>query len=52
MAMQIDDFTVDFKDGIKLIHLVEELSGYPVGRYNKHPRLDIHKHENINVALK
>lgn len=49
---KIEDLGTDFKDGLRLIHLVEELSGVPLGRHNKAPKLDMQRMENIDLALK
>jgi hypothetical protein len=50
--MAIEDITTDFSDGIKLIQLIEILSGQPcTAHYNKAPKLAIQKTENVSIAL-
>ena len=49
--MLIDDLALDFSDGIKLITLLEVLSGKKVGRYNKRPRVHAQRMENVEMAL-
>jgi len=50
-GLEIKDLENDLKDGILLINLVELLTGRPVGRYNKNPKLKVQKINNINAAL-
>lgn len=50
-GMLIDDLAMDFSDGIKLIVLLELLSGKKVGRYNKRPRVHAQRMENVEMAL-
>ncbi|KAK3266388.1 hypothetical protein CYMTET_24994 [Cymbomonas tetramitiformis] len=47
----INNLKEDLKDGVALIELLEVLSGKPVGKYNKHPKLDIQKMENLSLAI-
>ena len=47
----LEDFVGDLSSGIKLILLVEQLSGDKLGKYNKNPKIRIEKVENLNVAL-
>ena len=47
----LEDFVGDLASGIKLILLVEQLSGDKLGKYNKNPKIRIEKVENLNVAL-
>eukprot|EP00457_Paulinella_chromatophora_P004104 gb/GEZN01004114.1/.p1 GENE.gb/GEZN01004114.1/~~gb/GEZN01004114.1/.p1 ORF type:complete len:506 (+),score=132.07 gb/GEZN01004114.1/:196-1713(+) len=47
----IDDLKTDLASGIKLIKLLEVLSGKKFGKYNKHPRIGVQKAENINMCL-
>jgi filamin len=50
-SMAIDDLAMDFSDGIKLIVLLEVLSGKKVGRYSKKPRVHAQRMENVETAL-
>lgn len=50
-GMAIDDLATDFSDGIKLIVLLEVLSGKRLGRYSKKPRVHAQKMENVEMAL-
>eukprot|EP01125_Pyxidicula_operculata_P007443 TRINITY_DN2533_c0_g1_i1.p1 TRINITY_DN2533_c0_g1~~TRINITY_DN2533_c0_g1_i1.p1 ORF type:complete len:1306 (-),score=461.85 TRINITY_DN2533_c0_g1_i1:247-4164(-) len=52
MEIKEDDLHGAFSDGLKLIHLVEILSGASVGRYNPNPRFPGQKLDNIRIALK
>ena len=49
--MLIEDLAEDFADGIKLIVLLELLSGKKLGRYSKKPRVHAQKMENVEMAL-
>ena len=49
--MKIEDLAEDFSDGIKLIVLLELLSGKKVGRYSKRPRVHAQRMENVEMAL-
>lgn len=48
---RMDNLKLDMKDGISLINLAEILIGKSIGKYNKHPRINMQKMENITVAL-
>lgn len=48
---QITNLVTDFQDGVKLIRLVEALTGKKVARYNRNPRFRSQKIDNINVAI-
>lgn len=48
----IQDVKNDFKDGLALINLMEVISGKKIEKYNRHPRINIQKLENIQIALK
>jgi len=50
-GMHIESLKDDLQDGIKLINLVEIISGKKVGPYNKHPRIINQKYENTLIAL-
>lgn len=50
-SMAIDDLAMDFSDGIKLIVLLEVLSGKKLGRYSKKPRIHAQRMENVEMAL-
>ena len=49
---QIDDLQVDLGDGLKLIALLEVLSGKRLPRHNKKPVFRTQKLENVTIALK
>ena len=49
--LQIEDLAEDFSDGIRLIVLLELLSGKKVGRYSKRPRVHAQRMENVEMAL-
>ena len=49
--MKIEDLAEDFSDGIRLIVLLELLSGKKVGRYSKKPRVHAQRMENVEMAL-
>lgn len=48
---RVDDLLKDLASGIKLIKLLEVLSGQKFKKYNKHPRIGVQKAENLNMAL-
>jgi len=50
-GMKIDDLCADLADGLVLINLLEILSKKSLGKYNKHPRINIQKVENITKAI-
>ena len=41
----------DFEDGIKLINLLEILSKEEIGKYNKTPKMKIHKQVCVSAVL-
>jgi len=49
--LQIEDIVTGFHSGVMLINLVEIISSKLVPRWNKNPKMPIHKLENINKAL-
>ena len=49
---QIDDLQTDLGDGLKLIALLEVLSGKRLPRHNKKPVFRTQKLENVTIALK
>ena len=50
--LRVNDLTQDLSDGIMLIQLVEVLTGQQcMMNYNKAPRMDIQKVENVAIAL-
>lgn len=49
--MQIQDLETDFEEGLKLIRLVEILSGKSLGKYSKKVTFRSQKLENISLAL-
>lgn len=50
--IKIENLETDFENGLKLIYLVEVLTGEQLTGYNDKPRLRIQKANNINIALK
>lgn len=51
LGMVVDDLTDDFGDGLKLIALLEVLSGKKFRKFNKKPRIHAQKVENLTMAL-
>ena len=50
--MHIDDLCTDLADGLKLIALLEILSGEKMPRkYRKEPKMEIRKRENLKLAF-
>jgi len=47
----IEDVTTGFKDGVKLIELLEVIGEANLGKYNKKPRMRLQMIENLNKAL-
>jgi filamin len=47
----INDLETDFSNGLKLISLLEVLSGKKMPRYNKKPNFRSQKLENVSIAL-
>ena len=47
----MDNFENDFSDGLKLISLVQVLSGKSLGRHNKKPNFRTQKLENVSIVL-
>jgi len=50
-GMMIQDLKTDLKSGLNLINLIEVISGKSLGKYNKHPTINIQKLENIQLCL-
>ncbi len=48
----VTDLETDFSDGLRLIALVEVLSGKKFLKYNKRPSFRTQKLENVTVCLK
>ena len=48
---QIEDLRTDLSDGLKLIALVEVLSGKKMPRHNRKPNFRSQKLENVSIAL-
>lgn len=48
--MEVDDLFVDLADGIKLLKLLEIISGEKLGKPNS-GRMRVHKIENVNKSL-
>ena len=49
--LAIEDIAEDFKDGVRLILLLEVLSHKSLGRYNLRPRVNAQCLANVQVAL-
>lgn len=49
---QLADLESDFSDGLRLISLIEVLSGKKFKQYNKRPNFRTQKLENVTVCLK
>lgn len=47
----IEDLTTGFRDGVKLIQLLEVIGEANLGKYNQKPRIRLHQIENLNKAL-
>merc|ERR1712124_203709 len=47
----IENIQTDFGDGIKLVDLLEVISAEPLGKFNKNPKMKIHKIQNVNIGL-
>jgi filamin len=47
----IEDLSKDLSDGLKLIALIEVLSGKKMPRHNKRPNFRSQKLENVSIAL-
>lgn len=50
--MKIDNLATDFKDGIKLINLVEVISAKSLGKYNKAPKIRAQLLENCAIPIR
>lgn len=50
-TLVVKDLVLDLRDAVLLIHLLECLSGDPLGRYAAQPKLRVQKFENANTAL-
>lgn len=49
---RVNDVTCDFSDGLLLISLIEVLSNQQCTmKYNRNPKLEIQKVENVSVAI-
>lgn len=48
--MEVEDLFVDLADGIKLLKLLEIISGEKLGKPNS-GRMRVHKIENVNKSL-
>lgn len=48
--MEVEDLFVDLADGIKLLKLLEIISGEKLGKPNN-GRMRVHKIENVNKSL-
>jgi len=50
-ADPIEDVTTGFRDGVRLIELLEVIGEANLGKYNKKPRMRLQQIENLNKAL-
>ena len=51
--MRVDSVAEDFSDGVKLINLLEILSGKEIGcKWHQQPKQRIHCIENCNIAVR
>lgn len=50
--LTVIDLDKDLSDGLKLIALIEGLSGKKIQKYNKRPNFRTQKFENVTVSLK
>lgn len=48
--MEVEDLFIDLADGIKLLKLLEIISGEKLGKPNS-GRMRVHKIENVNKSL-
>lgn len=51
-GLKIESILTDLSSGVNLLNLLEVISGDSVGRFNKTPKMKLHKIENMNAALK
>ena len=49
--LQLNDITTDFADGVRLINLLEIIGDTTLSGYEKNPKLPIHKHQNVSIAI-
>ena len=49
-SLEIDDLDKDFEDGVLLIHLLEILGKEAIPKWNRTPKMKIHKQENLKKA--
>lgn len=47
----VEKLESDFKNGIKLVQLIEILQKKSVGKWNKAPKMQMHELENLNIAI-
>ena len=50
-SLALDNIVTGLDDSIRLIYLVEALTGKPLGRFSKNPRSLIQRTENLNLPL-
>lgn len=51
VKVNVVDIATDFQDGTKLIALVQVLSHKQISRYNKKPKTQAQKIENVQIVL-
>ncbi|GAM19523.1 hypothetical protein SAMD00019534_026980 [Acytostelium subglobosum LB1] len=49
--LKINDLATDLEDGVKLINLLEIISSKKILKFNKQPKIRLHKIENNNLAV-
>ena len=49
-SLEVDDLDKDFEDGVLLIHLLEILGKEAIPKWNRTPKMKIHKQENLKKA--
>ena len=47
----MEDLFTDLADGINLCNLLEIISGDPLGKYNKNPKIELQKLENLGKCI-
>ena len=52
VSQRVEDLRYDFSDGLKLISLIEVLTGHKFKHVNKRPNFRTQKLENVTNALK
>eukprot|EP01100_Stratorugosa_tubuloviscum_P000979 TRINITY_DN121_c0_g3_i1.p1 TRINITY_DN121_c0_g3~~TRINITY_DN121_c0_g3_i1.p1 ORF type:complete len:629 (-),score=334.80 TRINITY_DN121_c0_g3_i1:157-2043(-) len=50
-GLKIEDVITGFTDGVNLVNLLEVISTEKIAKYEKNPKMRIHKVENVNKCL-